>query len=376
MLTAYTNGIIFTGTEKISGKTLLTEDDKIKGIIENELIPVNANIIDCKELIIAPGFIDLQIYGGGGYLFSNKPTATALKSMADSLLSSGTTGFYVTLATNSMEIFFEAIKVVKENPDPAVLGLHFEGPYLNPVKRGAHIKEHIKRPERKEVEELLKAANGVLKIMTLAPEMCDPEIIHLLKDNGVVISAGHSNATFAEAVAGYENGITTTTHLFNAMSPIHHRDTGLPGAVYLSKNVYASIIADGIHVDFNALKISKKIMQERLFLITDAVEEVKEGAYVHVKKEDRFTLPDGTLSGSKLTLLKAVQNCVEHAEITLDEALRMASTYPAQVMNLSDRGKIDIGCKANLTIFSQDYQIQGTVLEGEVDANCELWRSN
>jgi len=374
MLTAYTNAIIFTGAEKISGKTLLTEDDKIKGVIENELIPQNAKIIDCKNLIIAPGFIDLQIYGGGGYLFSNKPTSTALKSMADSLLSSGTTGFYVTLATNSMEIFFEAIKVVKENPHPAVLGLHFEGPYLNPVKRGAHIKEYIKRPERKEVQQLLKAADGVLKIMTLAPEMCDPEIIHLLKDNGVVISAGHSNATFAEAVAGYENGITTTTHLFNAMSPIHHRDTGLPGAVYLSKNVYASIIADGIHVDFNALKISKKIMGERLFLITDAVAPVADGAYMHVEKEDRYTLPDGTLSGSKLTLLKAVQNCVEKADIPLDEALRMASSYPAQVMNLIDRGKIGVGYKANFTIFSEEYNICDTVLNGEVVGNSELKR--
>ena len=374
MLTAYTNAIIFTGAEKISGKTLLTEDDKIKGVIENELIPQNAKIIDCKDLIIAPGFIDLQIYGGGGYLFSNKPTSTALKSMADSLLSSGTTGFYITLATNSMEIFFEAIKVVKENPHPAVLGLHFEGPYLNPVKRGAHIKEYIKRPERKEVQELLKAADGVLKIMTLAPEMCDPEIIHLLKDNGVVIYAGHSNATFAEAVAGYENGITTTTHLFNAMSPIHHRDTGLPGAVYLSKNVYASIIADGIHVDFNALKISKKIMGERLFLITDAVAPVADGAYMHVEKEDRYTLPDGTLSGSKLTLLKAVQNCVEKADIPLDEALRMASSYPAQVMNLIDRGKIGVGYKANFTIFSEEYNICDTVLNGEVVGNSELKR--
>jgi N-acetylglucosamine-6-phosphate deacetylase len=265
-----------------------------------------------------------------------------------------------------MEIFHKAIKVLKENPHPAVLGLHFEGPYLNPVKRGAHIKEYIKRAEKKEVEELLKAADGVLKIMTLAPEMVDSEIIKILLDNGVVISAGHSNATFEEAVKGYEDGITTTTHLFNAMSPMHHRDTGLPGAVYLSKNAYASIIADGIHVDFNALKISKKIMGDRLFLITDAVEEVKEGAYVHVKKEDRFTLPDGTLSGSKLTLLKAVQNCVEHAEIPLDEALRMASTYPAKVMNLSDRGKIEEGLRANLTIFSEDYHPKYTVLNGKV----------
>ena len=366
MTTAFVNGTIYTSKEKITGKSLLIEDDKIKAITENDLIPENVRKVDCKNAIIAPGLIDLQIYGGGGYLFSNAPSAKALHAMADALLKVGTTGFYVTLATNSMEIFHAAIKVVKENPHPAVLGLHFEGPYLNPIKRGAHILEYIKRPEKKEVEGLLKDAEGVLKIMTLAPEMCDPEIIKLLKDNGVVISAGHSNATFAEAVTGYEKGITTTTHLFNAMSPIHHRDTGLPGAVYLSKDVFASIIADGIHVDFNALKISKKIMQERLFLITDAVEENKEGAYIHVKKEDRFTLPNGILSGSKLTLLKAVQNCVEHAEIALDEALRMASTYPAQVMDLLSRGKIEAGCKANLTIFSEDYQPEYTVLNGEV----------
>lgn len=366
MITAFINGTIYTANREITGKAILAEDDKIKEITDVTFIPENTKIVDCKNLVIAPGFIDLQIYGGGGYLFSNKPIPTALKSMTDGLLSSGTTGFYVTLATNSMEIFHEAIRVVKENPNPAVLGLHFEGPYLNPVKRGAHIKEYIKRPEKKEVEELLKAADGVLKIMTLAPEMCDPEIIKLLRDNGVVISAGHSNATFEEAVKGYERGITTTTHLFNAMSPIHHRDTGLPGAAFLSKKAYASIIADGIHVDYNTLKISKKMMGKRLFLITDAVEENKEGAYIHVKKNDRYTLPDGTLSGSKLTLLKAVQNCVEHAEIPLDEALRMASAYPAQVMGLSDREKIEPGLKANLTIFSKDYKPKYTVLNGEI----------
>ena len=368
MLKAFINCTIYTGTEKITGKALLIEDDKIIGVIVNEQIPSNSNIIDCRNCIISPGLIDIQIYGAGGYLFSNAPSAIALKSMTESLLSVGTTGFYVTIATNSMQIFREAIKVVKENPHPAVLGLHFEGPYINPVKRGAHIPEYIKRAEKKEVEELLKEADGVLKIMTLAPEIVDKEIIKILIDNGVVVSAGHSNATFEEAVKGYKNGITTTTHLFNAMSSMHHRDTGLPGAVYLSKDVYASIIADGVHVDYNALMISKKIMKERLFLITDAVEENKEGAYIHVKKEDRFTLPDGTLSGSNLTLLKAVKNCVAHAEIPLDEALRMASTYPAQVMKLSDRGKIEKGLKANLTIFSEGYQPKYTVLDGEIIA--------
>lgn len=366
MLKALTNATIYTGKEILKGKVLIIEGGKIKKITKPEIIPESAERIDCKGGVIASGFIDLQIYGGGGYLFSNAPSAIALQAMVDGLLKTGTSGFYVTLATNSIKIFYEAIRVIKENPHPAVLGLHFEGPYLNPVKRGAHIKEYIKRAEKNEVKELLKAADGVLKIITLAPEMVDKEIIKMLVANGVVISAGHSNATFEEAMKGYENGITTTTHLFNAMSPMHHRDTGLPGAAYLSKNACASIIADGIHVDFKTLKISKKIMGNRLFLITDAVEEVKEGPYIHVKKEDRFTLPDGTLSGSKLTLLKAVQNCVEHAEIPMDEALRMASAYPAKVMNLSDRGKIEEGLKANLTVFSEDFQPKFTMLNGEV----------
>ncbi|MEO9020651.1 MAG: N-acetylglucosamine-6-phosphate deacetylase [Ginsengibacter sp.] len=366
MLTAFFNATIYTGSERILGKSLVIEDGKIKEIIDVGLIPENTKRVDCEDGIIAPGLIDLQIYGGGGYLFSNKPSALALRSMTDSLLSAGTTGFYLTLATNSIEIFREAIKVVKENPHPAVLGLHFEGPYLNPLKRGAHLIQYIKRPQKEEVESLLKEADGVLKMMTLAPEMCAPEIIKLLKDNGVVVSAGHSNATFEEAVKGYESGITTTTHLFNAMSSIHHRETGLPGAAFLSETAFASIIADGIHVDFNALKISKKIMQERLFLITDAVEENKEGVYIHVKKEDRFTLPDGTLSGSRLTLLKAVENCVKHANIPLDEALRMASTYPAQVIHAMDRGRIEPGYKANLTIFSKEYHPKYSVLNGEI----------
>jgi N-acetylglucosamine-6-phosphate deacetylase len=366
MLTAFINATVFTGKEKISGKALLIENDIIKGLQEIESIPVDAKRVDCNDCFIAPGLIDLQIYGGGGYLFSNKPSATALKSMADSLVNSGTTGFFLTLATNSMEIFREAIKVVKENRHPAVMGLHFEGPYLNQVKRGAHIIQYIKRPEKKEVEELLKEADGVLKMITLAPEMCDPEILKLLKDNGVVISAGHSNATFDEAVQGFENGITTATHLFNAMSSFHHRNTGLPGAIFLSKNVFASIIADGIHVDFNTLTISKKLMNERLFLITDAVEEVKEGAYVHVKQKDRFTLPDGTLSGSCLTLLQAVKNCVEKVGIPLDEALRMASTYPAQLIKAPDLGKIEPGFKANLVAFSKDYRVKYSVLNGKI----------
>jgi N-acetylglucosamine-6-phosphate deacetylase len=148
------------------------------------------------------------------------------------------------------------------------------------------------------------------------------------------------------------------------MSPLHHRDTGLPGATFQSGNVRASIVADGVHVDFSAISIAKKIMKERLFLITDAIEESSEGPYIHVRQADRFTLPDGTLSGSCLTLLKAVENMVKHVGVPLEEALRMASLYPAQILERPDLGTIAAGTKADLLIFSNDFEVQQVWLNG------------
>jgi N-acetylglucosamine-6-phosphate deacetylase len=366
MLKAFCNAVIYTGEKKVEGKALLIRDGVIVDFKDIASIPGDAVKIDVGNACMAPGFIDLQIYGGGGCLFSNDPSALALHTMADYVLAGGTTGFLMTLATNSDTIFDKAIAVVRENPHPAVMGLHFEGPFLNPVKRGAHLAGYIRRPATVEVAELLERADGLLKMITLAPEICDPEIIDLLKDHGVVISAGHSNATYEQAVRGFERGITATTHLFNAMSPFHHRDTGLPGAAFMSNTVFASIIADGIHVDYPTLAVSKKLMNERLFLITDAVEEVRQGAYEHIRKNDRFTLPDGTLSGSSLTLLQAVGNCVRHGGISLEEALRMASTYPAKVINAANVGKIASGYKANLVVFTGDLELKYTVIEGNI----------
>ena len=366
MLTALTNAIILNGKTEITGKALLIEDDWIRSISDPELIQTGASIIDCKDNYIAPGLIDLQIAGGGGYLFSENLTGEALKAITNSILKSGTTGFLIVLPSNSFDVYRKAIRVVRENPHPALLGLHLEGPYINPVKRGAHMKDYIKRPEKEEIIELLEEADGVVKMMTLAPEVCDPEIIRLLRDNGVVVSAGHSNATFEEAMKGFEWGIQATTHLFNGMSSFHHRDSGLPGATFESDNIFASIIADGIHVAWNTLSISKKIMKERLYLVSDAVEENKSGAYQHVRQKDRFTLPDGTLSGSKLSMIEAIKNCVEHAGIPLDEALRMASTYPARVIKATDKGKIAPGYKADLVIFSKNFEIKNICIDGDI----------
>jgi N-acetylglucosamine-6-phosphate deacetylase len=202
-------------------------------------------------------------------------------------------------------------------------------------------------------------------MITVAPEVCDDRFIRFLTDNGIIVAAGHSNATFDEALMGFRSGIKTVTHLFNAMSPLHHRDPGLPGAVFESHNTNASIVADGIHVHYGTVSIAKKIMKERLFLVSDAVEESIDGIYPdHKRQKDRFTLPDGTLSGSLLTMMKAVRNCIENVGITVEEALRMASVYPARIMNISDKGRIAPGYKADLIVFDKNYKIKLVFIEG------------
>ena len=195
-------------------------------------------------------------------------------------------------------------------------------------------------------------------MMTLAPEQCDDAIIKLLQDNGVIVSAGHSNATYEQATTAFDKGIPVATHLFNAMSPLQHRAPGLVGAIYNHPKVMSSIVPDGIHVDFAAVRISKKIMQERLFIITDAVAETTSGEYQHIFKGDRFTLPDGTLSGSALTMMKGTRNCVEHAGIDLEEALRMASLYPAKVIGKSNKlGRIKKGYNAEMVVFDKQFNV-------------------
>lgn len=357
MITAITNANIFDGTKIINNASLLIRNGLIEGIIPSSSIPADAEQVDAQGMLLSPGFIDLQIYGGGGYLFSNDPGPEVLQAIADALVKEGTTSFMLTLATNEMSVYLRAFEAAKNNPHPALAGLHLEGPYFNPIKRGAHIEKLIRVPEAAEVEALLHAANGSLKMMTLAPEVCSDEILQLLLQHKVILSAGHSNASFEESMHGFSKGIRTVTHLFNAMSPLHHRDTGLPGAAFLS-NAYASIIADGVHVDWQTLRISKQMMGPRLFLITDAVQENLSGAYVHIRKNNRYTLPDGTLSGSCITMSDAVRNCVRYAGIDLPEVLRMATLYPAAVMQATDIGRIAPGAKANLVLLDEDINVR------------------
>lgn len=354
---AYTNAKIFTSEKWLENQAVLINEGNIIGIISAEKNPENFEVIDCKGKILAPAFVDLQIYGAGGKLFSAYPTTEALQLLAEYNLKYGTANCLATIATQTLDVIHASIDAIKEywvKDGKGILGLHVEGPFINKIKRGAHIESFIHVPTEAEITDLLEYANGVIKMVTLAPETCGNNIVDLFLRSGVVVSAGHSNATFAEATKSFDEGITTATHLFNAMSPLHHRDIGLPGAVLNHPTVMASIIPDGIHVSFETVKLAKKSMGERLFFITDAVTETNIGPYQHIFNHDHYALPEGTLSGSALTMLQGVQNAVKYCGIPLDEALRMASLYPARLMGLNKKlGKIEVGFVGDFVVMEK-----------------------
>jgi N-acetylglucosamine-6-phosphate deacetylase len=360
---AYTNCSIYTSDKVEKGKSILVDNGVVVDIIEASHIPEGASIKNLQGINIAPALIDLQIYGGNGKLFSHELSVESLEATYQYCLQGGAAYFMITLATNSIERFMQAIEEVKkywEYGGKGLLGLHLEGPYINPLKRGAHIERYIKKPTIEEVEQLLNKGKGIIKMMTLAPEQCEDSVIQLLTDNGVIVSAGHSNATYEQATAAFDKNIPAATHLFNAMSPLHHRQPGMVGAIFDHPTVSCSLVADGIHVDFAAIRASKKVMKERLFFITDAVTEITTGEYQHIFRGDHYSLPDGTLSGSALTMMKCVQNGVEKMGIDLEESLRMASLYPARVIKAeNEMGKIAKGHLASFVVFDNDF----TVLE-------------
>ncbi|UKT63203.1 N-acetylglucosamine-6-phosphate deacetylase [Pedobacter mucosus] len=364
---AITDSRFFRDNQLIANQAILIDNKKIIAITD-ETSSDGYQVIDAEQNYLTPGFIDLQIYGAGDRLFSAEPTVESLIILEDDLLKKGTTGFLACMATNSTEVFNSCIMAAKEHRPHArnFLGLHLEGPYLNPKRLGAHIPEYVKKATLDEIKELLDFGDGVIKMITIAPELQDDEVIQYLLDNNVVVSLGHSNATFAEATAAYNKGIQTTTHLFNAMSPIHHRDPGIPTAVFNHEKAMASIIADGQHIDFAVLKFAQKLMNERLFLITDAVTACSNGPYQHQLSDNKYVMPNGTLSGSSLTMLQAVKNCVSHCDIDLNSALKMAAAYPAKLIGLEKlTGTIEIGKLANLLILDESLNLKEVIFNGQ-----------
>ncbi len=353
---AITADRIFTGNEWLYGHAILVGDNKIiKAIIPLEDLAPSLPTLHHKGRSIVPGFIDVQRYGARGRLFSALPDQDSLQALTDCNLEEGTVLCLPTVATNTYEVMHACIDAVREwqaSGRQGIHGLHLEGPWINPVKRGAHVESLIHQPTMEQVIPLLEHGEGIISMITLAPELQEREVLQYIRSRGIIISAGHSDASYPQAIDAFDEGIPTVTHLFNAMSPLHHRQPGLAGATMDHGSVKASIIPDGIHVDFAALRIAKTVMKERLFVITDAVTETAMGPYQHQKKGDYFE-SGGVLSGSALSMDRAVMNLVLHAGIAIDEALRMCSLYPARLLGVDTLyGRIAKGYKAAFAIGS------------------------
>jgi N-acetylglucosamine-6-phosphate deacetylase len=218
------------------------------------------------------------------------------------------------------------------------------------------------------VKKWLDMADGVITMMTIAPELQDQEVIDYLHDAGVILSSGHSNATYAQGKAFLNKPIPAVTHIYNAMPQMHHRDPGYIPAIF-EERPYTSIVPDGIHVDFVMGRLAKRELGNKLFFITDSVTETDHGPYQHKFTGDRYILPDGTLSGSCLTMLKCIENGVHHFGLDLGQSVNMASLYPAQLAGMHKKGRVASGCDADMIVFNDNFEVQTTIFKGEHIAN-------
>lgn len=376
---ALTNCKIYTGNDVLVKHAVIINGDKIETVCPIESLPSDIKVVDLNGANLSPGFIDLQLNGCGGVMFNDEITAKTIDIMHKANLKSGCTGFLPTLITSSDENMRQAIAAAREYqsqyPNQS-LGLHLEGPYLNVMKKGIHSVDFI-RPSDDSMIDTICANSDVIAKVTLAPENNKPEHIEKLVQAGIVVSIGHTNATYTEARQSFESGITFATHLFNAMTPMVGREPGVVGAIYDTPDVYAGIIADGFHVDYANIRIAHKIKGEKLVLVTDATApagaEMDYFIFVGKKvyyRDGKCVDENGTLGGSALTMIEAVQNTVEHVGIALDEALRMATLYPAKAIGVDDKlGRIKKGMIANLTVFDRDFNVKATVVNGQYEQN-------
>lgn len=374
---ALTHGRIYTGYEILDDHAVIIANGLIERVCPRSDLPAGIETRDVGGAIIAPGFIDVQLNGCGGVQFNDSAdavTVETLEIMQKANERSGCTSYLPTLITASDELMKQGVKVMREylaKYQHQALGLHLEGPWLNMVKKGTHNPSFVRKPDAELVDFLCQNADVITKV-TLAPEMVEPEVISKLVASGIIVSAGHSNATAKEAKKGFRAGITFATHLFNAMPYITGREPGLAGAIFDEPDVYCGIIADGLHVDYANIRTAKKVKGDKLCLVTDATapaganidEFIFAGKTIYYR-DGLCVDENGTLSGSALTMIEGVRNLVEHAGIALDEVLRMAALYPARAMGVEQQlGTIEAGKVANLTTFTRDFKITKTFVNG------------
>jgi N-acetylglucosamine-6-phosphate deacetylase len=344
-------------------------------VVDPETDLTDPVVVDGTGLLMSPGFIDLQCNGGLGIDLTSEPER--MWELAAGLPRWGVTAWLPTIVTSPPEIASRALRALNEGPPTGwsgavPLGLHLEGPFLAPARKGAHAERLLQPPSLAAVEGWSRQAGVAL--VTLAPELDGAvEVIGALVERGVVVSMGHSDATAEDAQAGIETGARWVTHLFNAMAPLHHRAPGLAGIALSDERVHAGLIADGIHVHPAVVALAQRALGERLTLVTDAVSALgmpagqqRLGRQVVTVGDEGVRLPDGTLAGSVLSMDQAVRNLGAFTGCPPEVALRAASTAPARVLGDRTRGALANGARADVVLLTEAMEVVVTVIGGEL----------
>ncbi len=376
MPVALVNGRVLGDTGILDDLAVLLDGERIVDVVASDDARCRRAVRhDLGGHLLLPGFLDTQVNGGGGVLFNAEPTVDAIREIGRAHRRFGTTGFLPTLISDDLHVVARALEAVRAAIDarvPGVLGIHIEGPFLNVARKGVHDPAKLRGLDEGAIG-LLTSLRGGRTLVTLAPEMTTPDIISKLAAAGVIVSAGHTNATYDEIRTALRHGLTGFTHLFNAMSQLTGREPGVVGAALDDADSWCGIIVDGRHVDPTVLRIALRCKRhDRFMLVTDAMPSV--GA-----AEKSFTLQgrmisvangvlvdeDGTLAGSDIDMATTVYNAVELLRVDLPEAVRMASQYPAEFLGLGgELGRIAPGYRANLVLADERLDIKETWIDG------------
>ncbi|MEN5118175.1 N-acetylglucosamine-6-phosphate deacetylase [Luteimonas sp. TWI662] len=376
MTFALVNGRVLTDAGFRDDLAVLVEGARIAALLAHDdprLREVERHDLDGLHLL--PGFVDAQVNGGGGVLFNNAPTVEAIALIAAAHRRFGTTALLPTLISDEVAVMRDAIAAVDAAIAagvPGVIGIHLEGPYIAPERRGTHDAGKFRVPDAEEIA-LATSLRGGVTLVTLAPERVSADTVRALVSAGAIVAAGHTGATWAQARAGLAAGIRGFTHLYNAMSPLQGREPGAVGAALEDRDAWCGIIVDGAHVHPASLRVALAAKPRgKVFLVTDAMPPVGADRPDYVLYGETITAVDGVvrnaagaLAGSALDMMAAVRNTVRTLDVPLEEAARMAATYPAQFLGVDDRlGRIAPGLRADFALVDDTLSLRGTWIGG------------
>lgn len=372
----FTNGRVFTGDVLHSKVGVEVRDGKVVAVMQEGKRPEHAEVIDLGGKLLAPGFVDVQVNGGGDVLFNDTPDVDGIRGIVAAHRQYGTTSLLPTLISDRWEVMVRAADGIRQGMKqgvPGLRGVHFEGPYLSRERKGIH-QESVIRPVDSGAIDLLTSGDMGVVVTTLAPEVAPVDYIGALANAGVRVCAGHTAATYEEAKVGLNAGISGFTHLFNAMSPLTSREPGVVGAALEDADSWVGLIVDGHHIHYASLRVAIAAKARgKMMLVTDAMPSV--GAM-----DKNFTLQgqpimaeggrcqsaEGTLAGSDLDMVGAVRNAVGHLGLSLEEALRMASLYPAAFLGLDGMiGRIEPGFDADFVLLDEGLNALDTWIAGD-----------